>query len=276
MAANDDRKVIEAKVEKDGTVSANSLNTALRQISEMIYKIEGRKGPSALRDSLTVASDSNTIPLTGTGVDRGRVELAFRGTGGEKLELSQQVQHRGDSYVAEGTTATGVSLGPAGLEFHYTTGLTPGQYFIPTTIGTGTAAGLLGVRYGARVKAAAVSIPDSTDTNPTFTSATWNVGTLFSGGAPTLLTLPVAGVWMLSGWISYAFNATGNRYCAIDVTGMRVTNSAIPATTSNNTDVNASTPWRAVAGDTVKLVAFQNSGGPLSADVYLTAQLLSS
>ncbi len=50
MAANDDRRVLTA-------ASMADVSLALKQLSEMIYKQEGRKGPVTIRDELHVLGD---------------------------------------------------------------------------------------------------------------------------------------------------------------------------------------------------------------------------
>lgn len=52
MAVNDDRRVWQVDGDAKGTPSLPSLNEALRQLAESIYKLEGRVGAVTLRDDL--------------------------------------------------------------------------------------------------------------------------------------------------------------------------------------------------------------------------------
>lgn len=70
------------------------------------------------------------------------------------------------------------------------------------------------------------------------------------------------GLWDLSAYLRFSANAAGFRLTSIEVNGVGIVESRFDANTTvgNPTSQNNSLPWVLVAGDTVQVRAFQNSG----------------
>lgn len=84
------------------------------------------------------------------------------------------------------------------------------------------------------------------------------------------LTCRYAGVYQISGTISFAFNATGVRLARIRVNGTTtVASIQVQAVTSgsNTTDIMISTLYSLAVNDYVELLGFQDSGGALNVAV---------
>ena len=81
-------------------------------------------------------------------------------------------------------------------------------------------------------------------------------------------------MWLLSGQVVYASNATGVRYIYIQKNGVAFGATTImPAISGASVYMNITRPIRLVAGDYVELFVWQSSGGALnvtSADFFAT------
>lgn len=123
---------------------------------------------------------------------------------------------------------------------------------------------------GARVyDSGTQSIPNNTYTALTFNSERWDYGTYHSTVSNTTrLTVPVNGLYMVTGGVAYASNATGQRALGIRVNGSSLY--ALERVDTINGQVpflNVSTIVKLTAGDYVELMAWQNSGGSLNTSV---------
>jgi len=112
------------------------------------------------------------------------------------------------------------------------------------------------------------SIPNSTDTALSFTSAVSDNWNGWTSGLPTRYTVPVSGVYMLSGASCWAGNATGRRYNYLRVNGTtQVPGSAgdlDSPSTNNLVVVSSNTLYALTAGDYVEVIVNQTSGAALN------------
>lgn len=199
---NDDRRIIQAKT-TDGVVSPIDLNTALRQLSEMIYKQEGRKGPLELRDSLRVIADSDQTVFRGTSAQSGQVEMAFRGTLGEELEIGQGTRHDFDTRFATVPNPTSIRFRPGQIDIQADVSLTVGQAYVPTVVQS-----FFAEQPQARICCPAGDqsvTPQDTDQLIIFGDATFNLGSLWSIATPNRLTITKPGLYLFG----YAVEWTG-------------------------------------------------------------------
>jgi hypothetical protein len=114
---------------------------------------------------------------------------------------------------------------------------------------------------------AAISISHSTVTALTFNSERFDTNSLHDTGSNTSrLTAPVTGVYMISGSVQFASNATGIRAAFIRLNGStNIATQILPVASS--TDIftfGVQTIYQLTAGDYVELTVFQNSGGSLN------------
>lgn len=134
-----------------------------------------------------------------------------------------------------------------------------------------------------------VAMSDSTDTrvvalsvqkasgNHTSSGSDQDVGTWSTPSVDThgafnattgIYTVPVPGIYEVSGVIGFAANATGSRYFTVQKNGSgSLSLNAPSAATSGTVDTHISIPSVIVslnAGDTLRLRGFQNSGGSLA------------
>jgi len=86
----------------------------------------------------------------------------------------------------------------------------------------------------------------------------WHTGT---GSTVT----PIAGVYLVTGQVNFAGNATGIRLAGIQKNSARIAHSMTTGVAGYNNSVSVSTVVRLNGTDTVSLMAFQNSGGGLLA-----------
>jgi hypothetical protein len=117
----------------------------------------------------------------------------------------------------------------------------------------------------ARVyKTSDVNIPTGAWTALAFGAQRHNSGGLFDSGSPSRFTAPVAGVYDISGTLSFAASAAGTmRVAGIGLNGVvnfiAVQNGVFNA--ANNTYIAVTTQYKLAAGDYVQLGAYQDSGG---------------
>ena len=119
----------------------------------------------------------------------------------------------------------------------------------------------------------AFSIPNSSTTAIQFDSAVIDNYSGWVAGSPSRWTVPVAGIYLVSGLLSWASNATGLRTAEIGVNG-----TTVPGTQTRITPVSGSAtaiPTLAklitlAVNDYVELRSFQSSGGALNTDAALT------
>lgn len=119
-------------------------------------------------------------------------------------------------------------------------------------------------------RAATQSIPDGADTDVVFDTENLDFGGWWTSGAT--ITVPAGAV--PSGFttiavhlipkLNFATDATGNRRLLILVNGAEIERMTLSALTGDPTVVQHSTYAEVAAGDTIKLQAYQNSGGNLN------------
>jgi hypothetical protein len=132
--------------------------------------------------------------------------------------------------------------------------------------------------FGAAMMAAArvttastVSLLNNTVTAISFDTERFNSGEWDSAVNPSRITALVDGIYSISGSVSFASNATGQRKLAIRQNGATdIASEQSQATSSLPTNVTVSTVNKLLAGDYVELTALQTSGGSL--DILKTNQ----
>ena|SRR5438067_2389576 len=96
----------------------------------------------------------------------------------------------------------------------------------------------------------------------------WDAVTLDTHGSfnttTGVYTVPVPGKYEIAANVSFTGNATGKRSFQIVKNGTGVTNSEFPASTAYNNAMPGTIILDCAAGDTLKLTAYQNSGGSLT------------
>jgi hypothetical protein len=139
MADNDARRVIVVQADKDGYATALSINEALRQLVEMIYQQEGRRGEITLRDDVLIDAPNRktVLHLSGQGsVAQG--SLGFTGTNDSSLFIAKGAW-RNDSgvWIATDTTAQIIELTRDATtpRIYGNSGLTVGGAFNPILLG---------------------------------------------------------------------------------------------------------------------------------------------
>lgn len=117
--------------------------------------------------------------------------------------------------------------------------------------------------YNSRAHAAALSVPNITLTPVPFDTLVFEDGITWD--APNnCFVAPVTGYYSVAAVLTYATNATGQRYLIITVNGAAVFSSALPAVSSGASSSPLGTTLRLVAGDKVVINAYQSSGGALA------------
>lgn len=112
---------------------------------------------------------------------------------------------------------------------------------------------------------AATSLSNNTETTLTAWTTQFDTHGAFSSG---IFTAPVSGVFEISGAVIFTANATGTRYATFQKNGATtVAIAQISTAASGTVDAQIVLPGLLVslnAGDTLRMRAFQNSGGALS------------
>jgi hypothetical protein len=123
----------------------------------------------------------------------------------------------------------------------------------------------------ARVtNSANISLTNNTVTALTFDTERWDTGNFHSTSSNTSrFTAPTAGLYEIGGCVRFAANATGQRNIRIRLNGtsdlafVNIPTSSATAVTI----LTVSTLYQLSATDYVELVALQNSGGALNAEL---------
>lgn len=109
------------------------------------------------------------------------------------------------------------------------------------------------------------SIPNNAYTNATFTTELLDNDNMVNLGVDnTLITIVTAGVYVLSCDTSWPLNATGNRGARFIVGGNNAGGIATETVNADTANLSATMIMYALAGTTVRLQLFQNSGGALN------------
>lgn len=89
MPRDDNKQILQINV-----LSLPAINHALRRLSEMIYHLEGRSGPIALRDSIELEKSANPVkPVSGKRrifVSASTGELSVLTSAGDVVSLETQ------------------------------------------------------------------------------------------------------------------------------------------------------------------------------------------
>jgi hypothetical protein len=129
MASGDSRRIVQAQA-----LDLQKVNEALRHISEWLNKLEGRTGEIELRDSITMATEKQTL-LDCTSSVSGTGALCLFGTENATLALAKGARKENNGeWVATDTVAVIWALDRTGVATLYVnTSLTVDQAFEPTS-----------------------------------------------------------------------------------------------------------------------------------------------
>ncbi len=98
----------------------------------------------------------------------------------------------------------------------------------------------------------------------TFDTKTYDQGNLWRASDPTKLTIPYAGIWTVSAFISYAADPTDYRQMQILAGGTTLIRTVAIAVNGFQTDVFLSSDFKFVAGRVLTVQTRQASGGALN------------
>lgn len=104
-----------------------------------------------------------------------------------------------------------------------------------------------------------------------FSSEEWDMGSFHDAGSPARLTVPVSGMYLVSGYADWDGNATGLREIellrnGVLAAGPLALSGSLVAATGGFTEQSASGIVRLNAGEFMTLMVFQNSGGARALD----------
>lgn len=111
------------------------INDALRQLTDMVCRLEGRSGFVNLRDSIKLQTNEQTLMDFSTSTSGNAAIVAF-GTENSSIALAKGARLETDGdWIATDTVASIFALNRAGdLTLYANTGLTVGQAFTPTLV----------------------------------------------------------------------------------------------------------------------------------------------
>lgn len=118
---------------------------------------------------------------------------------------------------------------------------------------------------GARIKRTTnLAVPSWSLVAVTFTEADWDTNACWSVSTPTRLTCKTAGVYLISGAVSFAANATGPRDIGVRINGtLFVAAQRIPSLgATSTTDCAVSTTVTMQVNDYAELTVFQYVNPP--------------
>jgi hypothetical protein len=138
-----------------------------------------------------------------------------------------------------------------------------GTYPNPTVRGGAVTPSKTAAFPGARVETtASQSVGNGAYVPVSFATVDFNIGGVFSSGAPTKLTVPITGVYAASGSVEWEAGGIGWRQLEIDAgSAGRVATELIPVAATQYTYNSVSTIVKLNAGESVELTANQTSGG---------------
>jgi len=114
------------------------------------------------------------------------------------------------------------------------------------------------------VRATDQAMNDAAYTDISFSSATYNYGTMWVIGAPTLITATVAGVYVACGSMLWAAHATGVRNLVIKKNGVIISGMGDTNLANATYRQVVATEISLAVGDYLTLAGYQNSGGALN------------
>jgi hypothetical protein len=112
---------------------------------------------------------------------------------------------------------------------------------------------------------AAISIPNATETLLTFNSERWDTASMHSTASLTSrITMPVAGLYLLTATFEFQSNATGIRYFYFRHNGTLSIGYHSKPSTQGARHFTVSTVYKFAAADWIEMLVFQDSGGALN------------
>lgn len=113
-----------------------------------------------------------------------------------------------------------------------------------------------------------ISLDNTTLTALTFNTERWDTDTIHDTSTNTgRLTCKTAGIYVVTGHVSFAANATGIREARIIHNGSTVyASTRTDAVASGKTNITVSTLVSMAVNDYVELIAYQSSGGALNVE----------
>lgn len=114
------------------------------------------------------------------------------------------------------------------------------------------------------LRAANQSIATASATNISWDTEINDTDSMFTLGAPTVITLTTAGIYEIKIGVTYANNGTGERVTDVLFGGVLLAQDVRPASAANGPIITMSFTRKFTAGQTFVVRAFQNSGGNLN------------
>lgn len=234
------------------------------------YFISVGASPQTLLASLV--TPSQTQP---TVVPAGTVYISQASGDARYQQLGSLSSATPGTEVANGAGTAGVSPSASRADHIH-----PAPTATPVSIGSANAAGVASTFAASdhvhgysppacRVfNSAAISIPNSTTTALTFDSERYDPTGMHSTVTNTSrITISTAGLYLVTGHVAFAGNATGFRWIAVSLNGtttLLAMHNQLSVTAADQALFSVSTVWKFSPGDFIQLLVNQTSGGALN------------
>ncbi len=138
MAKEDPRRIPQVAGNTEGTVTVQGVNDVIRQVVEMVYQLEGRRGSIKLRDDISLEAPERYTPISLRGNQTPGIALSMGGANNDCLTMCRgAVKNDLGSWIATDATAVLAEIPADGTILIYVnSGLSPGQIFNPTLVST--------------------------------------------------------------------------------------------------------------------------------------------
>lgn len=186
------------------------------------------------------------------------------------------VYHRG-AWAASTAYALNDVVTQGGIDYRATVAHTSGASFDSANwlAQGGSSGGGTPTAYAAKIRTNAVTaVPSGIFTAITLSLELIDTANIFAAGTDTFFTIPTggAGVYSIGGLLGFAGNATGRRMAVIAVNGVNFAFGSVGAVNSDTAYAAVTALASLAVGDTVKLLAYQDSGGTINTTTMSSTQ----